>query len=110
MPGNGHRRRWLRAEDEYLRKSLRIVGYKAAARELGRTVRAVAERASMLGVRRGVPGGRPRTWTDAEDMELVSALRGLSRSVQRPPGQVVSRLSRLYRAARMQHDAARRPI
>jgi hypothetical protein len=108
MPGNGHRHKWLPAEDEYLRKSLRIVGYKAAARELGRTVRAVAERASMLGVRRGVPGGRPRTWTDDEDAQLATTLRGLCRSVRRPPGQVVSRLSRLYRAARAQHDAARR--
>lgn len=85
---------WTADHDAYLCKHLPILGCRAVAYRLGRTKRAVYERASRLGVAQA-PGGRRRTWTDAEHELLQEWLRRAAAVLGRSERAVAARAQRL---------------
>lgn len=94
-----HRAQWTAAEDEAIRDRLGIIGYRALAGELGRSVRALAERASELGVRMHPRGrdGRPRTWSESEEDYLRIVVGKVAAQTGKAPGAVASRIAGLYK-------------
>ncbi len=87
-------RRWRPEHDRRIVRDYRIVGAKALARELGRTVHAVQNRASMLGVASGLCG-RGRCWTEGEDAIVRRTVDKLAQVLGRDTGAVGARCNRI---------------
>jgi hypothetical protein len=92
------RKPWSAEHDLRIAHEYRIVGAKALARALGRTVHAVQNRASVLGAARGICG-RGHTWTPQEDRAVTVAVQRLSEILGRDVGAVGARCRTLaYKA------------
>ena len=87
-------RRWTPEHDKRVSRDYAIVGAKALARELGRTVHAVQNRASMLGVASGLCG-RGRCWTEGEDAIVRRTVDKLAQVLGRDTGAVGARCNRI---------------
>ncbi len=87
-------RPWTADHDEYLRAHLPMLGCRAVAYRIGRTMRAVYERASRLGVAHG-PSGRKPTWTADDDAVVLEWVRRAARALGRTEQAVAMRAHRL---------------
>ncbi len=87
--------------------------FRAAARLIRRTPKAVLRRMERLAVARGFMGGRIRPWTPAEDARVLgwnTSRDEMARSLRRTTKAVERRLWRLKRQGRVSRSARERQL
>lgn len=87
-------RPWTADHDAYIRRYIGVIGCRAVAYRLGRSRRAVYERASRLGVA-AADCGRGRTWTAEEEAMLTEWLQRAAAALGRTEQSVAARAQRM---------------